>query len=537
MAKSDVADREPANGSGRPRVAAWALTPLAVLVALEIIALPLLLHWGRHRWFQFDEWDFLASRDLSSLHDLFAPHSAHWVTLPIVVYRAMWAIFGIRSYVPYQVLSVLAHLTIVTLVWVVMRRARVRPWTATAAVAVLLLLGSGQEHILWAFNITFAGSLAFGLVHLLLADHDGPWAPRDLLGLVAGFAGLLCSGVAVSMTIAVGIAVLIRRGWRPALLHTVPLAAAYAVWFLAIGHDGLRNQRLSSFDESLDFVREAIAVTFEGLARTVVLGWALGAVLIGGLVLAWWHLPRRELRTRAAVPAGLLVGSLAFLIIAASGRGGLDIRSNNRYVYVTAALLLPALTVAADAIMRRWRFSIALFAVLLLVSLVGNVGDFRDESPAVVTYVRQYREFFLTLPRLPVADEIPRNLYNAPTFAPWVSFGWLRDGVESGRIPEPDPMDPVIRATVEGRLVLRQQTVSRATDCEPVRAPADLQLGRGSSIRATGPISVVYTSRDGKQSLPITFQPPASGAIVAYAAARVRVDARPEWCLVHVVRS
>ena len=50
-------------------------------------------------------------------------------------------------------------------------------------------------------------------------------------------AGLLCSGVAVTMVIVVGIAMLLRRGWRIALLHTAPLGAAYLLWWATSARD------------------------------------------------------------------------------------------------------------------------------------------------------------------------------------------------------------------------------------------------------------------------------------------------------------
>ena len=125
------------------------------------------------------------------------------------------------------------HLVAAALVLAVMRRSGVRPWLATVAAAVFVFFGAGAENILVAFQITFVGSLVFGLTQLLFADHDGPLDRRDWLGLLAGFAGLLCSGVAVTMTVVVGLAVLLRRGfrgWRVALFHTAPLAVAYALW-------------------------------------------------------------------------------------------------------------------------------------------------------------------------------------------------------------------------------------------------------------------------------------------------------------------
>ena len=62
-----------------------------------------------------------------------------------------------------------------------MRRAGVGPWTATIVAAVFVLFGPGEENIVWAFQFTFVGAIMFGLVHLILSDHDGPVDRRDWL--------------------------------------------------------------------------------------------------------------------------------------------------------------------------------------------------------------------------------------------------------------------------------------------------------------------------------------------------------------------
>src|SRR5204863_5477275 len=114
-------------------------------------------------------------------------------------------------------------LAVVALLRIVMRRAGVRPWLATFIAFVFVFFGSGAENILIAFQITFVGSLMFGLVQLVLADHEGTWDRRDWIGLLAGFAGLMCPGVAIAMTIVVGIAMLLRPAWPIAPLHPAPL--------------------------------------------------------------------------------------------------------------------------------------------------------------------------------------------------------------------------------------------------------------------------------------------------------------------------
>ena len=127
--------------------------------AVEVASIPLLLFWGRHWWFWADDWDFLASRTGGNIKDLFRSHYQHWTTLPVVAYRLLWLVFGLRSYVPYQLLVIAAHLTAAALLRVVMRRAGVRAWPATLVAAVFVFFGAGAENILIAFQITFVGSL------------------------------------------------------------------------------------------------------------------------------------------------------------------------------------------------------------------------------------------------------------------------------------------------------------------------------------------------------------------------------------------
>ena len=141
-----------------------------------------------------DDWEFIVNRDGGSFRDLMRPHNVHWSTLPILVYRGLFKIFGLNTYRPYMALSVATHLTIAVLLRVVIRRAGVHPWLATAAAGGFALFGTAYGDIVWGFQIGFAGPLMFGLAQLLLVDHDGPVDRRDALALVFGAAGLMCPG-------------------------------------------------------------------------------------------------------------------------------------------------------------------------------------------------------------------------------------------------------------------------------------------------------------------------------------------------------
>ena len=463
----DTAEVEPAVGDVAIDESVTAGTALLFFVLGEVGALVFYMYVSRPMWFFLDEWDFLANRTAFNLHDLFLPHNEHLVALPVLVYRGLWWLFGLRTYRPYQLVIVLLHLALCLLVRTVMRRVGVRPWTATLVASILVFFGSGYQNIVLPFQITLVGSVVFGLVHLLLAGHEGPWDRRDSLGLAAGLGALLCSGVGVSMVIAVGVAVLISRGWRPALLHTLPLAAIYGVWFVAIGHEGYtRATKHGGPADIARFVRVTVADTFDAIGHFRGVGVVLGALIVVGLVLAWRPLPAAELRSRAAAPFGLLIGAFSLLCITGFGRAGQSsITENSRYLHLVAAMLLPALAVAADAVMRRWRVAAPAVAVVLLVGIPGNLNVIAKymHKPVVVKQV-EYRNLILSLPRVAAAKEVPRDTIPEHELAHFVTIGWLLDGAASGRIPKPAHISPADEAMDTIRLSLKQSPVFVAPD-------------------------------------------------------------------------
>ncbi len=95
------------DGSDRQRKAAfWVFVLAQVLIFVALL-------WNFHgRWFIADEWDFLASRTAGSADSLFRPYHEHWSTLPILYYRLLWNLVGIRSYLPYLISILTLHIAI-----------------------------------------------------------------------------------------------------------------------------------------------------------------------------------------------------------------------------------------------------------------------------------------------------------------------------------------------------------------------------------------------------------------------------------------
>ena len=458
-------------------------SPLALFVfaVVEVFALMLYLANGDGRWFFLDEWDFLADRELSSVDDLLRPHAEHWTTLPIVAYRVCWQIFGLNTYVPYQLVTIVLHLLAALLLRLVMRRAAVDPWIATLVASVFVLFGSASQDIVWAFQMTFGGALVFGLTHLLLADHDGPIDRRDWLGLLAGVAGLMCSGVGVTMTIVVAMAVLARRGLLIALLHSVPLGVVFVAWWAAYGRDSYGTLDLS-VDAMVRFVVTGITATFGALGQVPGVGIVLGVLLVVGLPLAWLPLDRTELRRRAAAPGAMLAGAVVFLLVSGVGRAasfGTVFAREGRYLHIVGALVLPAVAVAANALIQQWRVLWPAVILLLIAGIPGNIQDLADQNI-------KFSRLVVALPSASRASEVPRAARPVLGDTSQITMGWLRDGVAAGRIPE-QRLEPKTAATANLSVALTQTTSSKPPrGCERLKAPVTRTLRKGEMLQFRG---------------------------------------------------
>ncbi len=461
---------------------------IVFVLAVAVAAYALVFHLGRHFWFNGDEWEFLVDRDAGRLGDLLRPHNEHLTLLPILVYRLLWNVFGLRSYLPYQVPVIALHLTAAVLLRVVMRRSDVNPWIATAAASAFLLFGPGEENVIWAFQITFTGSLVFGLSQLLLADHDGPFGRRDWIALAMGALGLLCSGFTPITAAVVGAVVLVRRGWRPALFQTVPLAVLYTSWWAFVGPDQIRDPygRSADLGEILRFVGTGVAASFEGLGGSALVGGMFGVVLVGGLLLAWLPLPRGVRLRQAIMPLALFVAGLVFLLISGYGRWWIsdDVGSSSRYVHLVAAFTLPALAVAFDALARRWRFGVPVASVVLLVGVPHGIGEFNTVPPFDRAYFDGRRELIAALARSPYLDEVPRSTRPDPLWSGDLDAGWLRDARRDGKLPDlenpADANDPTFR--LRFGLAVTDAPVPRKSECSEIRGPTDVSLDAGDEL-------------------------------------------------------
>ncbi len=460
-------------GGGIPwldkRVAAGILHYMSLVVAYFAI-----LRLSRNLWFFYDEWDFLSHPEMN----LFAPHNEHWSTIPILVFRGVFAVFQLHSYVPYMAVLLLLHVAIAHVLWRLMRAAGADPLLATALAGMFLVLGAGSENILWAFQMGFLGALLFGLIGLWIAEVGG----RGLLsvaGIVAAcLASLMCSGIAVPMVVVIGVDLALQRRFRDAIVVVAISAAAYVAWFEAYGKAAVAGHHLGVAEilSLPDFVLAGLISTMTTVFGGPALGLVVALLTVAALVVAG--------RVGGVAPPllAMLVGVILVFLVIGAGRAGLgnDYARQSRYMYVAAALLLPAiglgLTVASRLlVVRALPVGLALSLILLAISGMGGARQLvRDAHDRSVLRQESERRILAGVRLLesgaPLVGD-PAFVRPEPAIAPQLSAAGVRAFISEGAMPPLGDVSEHYLLTAAGGLQLSVALLQAPpTRSQPVEA-------------------------------------------------------------------
>jgi hypothetical protein len=493
-----------------------------LVIRLHHLSLPVafvgLLWYTRRQYFTGDDWEFI-HRLIPGVGNLgmFAPHNEHWSTLPLVAYRVLFAVVGVRSYIPYMGVLLALHVLSAHLLWRIMVKAGADLRVATALTAVFLVLGSGADNITWAFQLGFVGSLAAGLGMVLVVLP--PTRGRLLAAWFLGVISLMCSGLGPIMVAVAGMTALLRCGWRRALLVVVVPAVVYAVWLLTYGTHSTTSP-LPHGDLALipDYVVTGVTSAAAGIS---------GLRFVGGLLLlplAWWLIARAWHRPDAAPVVALAAGTLLFFVVVGIGRIGLGVAESeqSRYVYITAILLLPATAVALSQLSRRHVLAAGVVALAIGWGGIHNVRTL-GLSVQMTTGVRDHAQARIILAsHLVGADAVvlprPPEYGTAPDLT-WADLVYLvrHDDLPGTSLLPASALDMV---TVASNVELASSSVPLFTVAAvPISATAAGSLSQASP----GCVQAGASNPGGRPTVQAVYTQPASISIHAGAHSSITV--------------
>ncbi len=358
-----------------------------IVVAMTLVAAAAILLLTHSYTFYFDEWTFILTAPDWTWITYLQPHNEHPVMLPRLIYAALLSTVGLRSYLPYMAVLLALHATSAVLLFEIVRR-RAGDLVAIGCAALFLVLGAAWENLLWAFQITFVGSVACGLGMLLALE--GPSTPRRLLAAALLLAGALAfSAMGIAFAAGAAVTLVVTPARRRDLLWFAPVIVLFGVWYLALGRGGTPPNpppRASNVLLVPLFVSWGLGQSAAGLVGESG-SWGPPALVLAAsaVAVAWWR------RRPDALALGVLGALLAVYVVTGLGRVQLGVQQAGagRYVYEGAALWLILLADVARNLPWRGTWRPALAACLFLACFSSAVLLF---SFAAAKSVQMQRE-------------------------------------------------------------------------------------------------------------------------------------------------
>jgi hypothetical protein len=299
---------------------------------------------GGQQWFWSDDWS-LIGLGTSPLNSLIQPLSGHWIATATTLHVLTYSIFGLRTYLPYMVLTIVAHIALAHMLWRTVVRSGVSQMVATLALLPFLVMGAGWGVLLWQESLHFIIAIALGYALFLLNDTKSMSPRRSAAAMIVSLLAVASLEIGVVMVALSGLIVWWRAGFHNAVRRAVPPLLVYLIWLAVSGSAGFDNPgrvRGSELLQAPDFIWSAGVGAVDAYVVVPVIG-AIALVLLS----LWALRSSRKLTSKGSAPVlAAAISALAFggLVCIARLNGGVPWTSY--YVYPLAALLFPACVLA-----------------------------------------------------------------------------------------------------------------------------------------------------------------------------------------------
>lgn len=471
----------------------WLWAHLVSLAAGAVV----LVRVNRTQWFFGDEWEFLVNRGFSGARfDIWYPHNEHWSTIPILVYSTLRDTVGLGSYWPFIGVLIAVHLTLTHLLWRAMTRAGCSQLISLVGAALFAVFGAGYENLLWAFQIGFVGSLAFGWAAALVVDRSDRLSRTDGWAVLLLVCGLMCSGIGVPTVGMVAVLALARARslWRPVVIAGVP-AAVFGLWYLIVPQPPKPPWRAPIDDGLLALATHVV----DGLRNTIALATRLpaGIALLVLVAVAVWTvyqsvrivLDRPGARDLAICVIGLY-GAAGFFLLSGFGRAD---TTSSRYIYVATAFMLPTV-VAAFSWAARALWAQATVAGVFALLLVLNVSTLRAASASEGQRELIIERIVTAAPGLIATGEPLVGVQPEPTYDPDITVESLPELVADG-LPTAPVTDSGLAGARLGLQIEVRPTIAIPADAPPLTLSAFAGIDQ-PSVDQAGCTRITVTGDD-----------------------------------------
>jgi hypothetical protein len=465
-----------------------------------LVAGPLLFWLGRDMWFRLDEWRIVLGHTGAGSQpwDVFAPFDVHWSTAIVLIYRAVGALVGASSYLPYMAVAIAVHLLAAHLLWRVLLRCGADAWVATLCVAAFLVLGGGWEAMFWLLALSFSLPLALTLGALLLVDRDELRARHRGGIVVLTLVAVMSSGAGVAMLVVPAVVAIRRRGMVHGISAVAPAAAVYALWLALAGSGILDHPGGASATHAGDIAR----FVWDGMVRSM--ATLLGPTLLGAtalVVLAAWMAVRAVRRDLPPAVLACAIGAVAVFLLTALGRANGDDASAPRYLFAGVGLLLPAVALVITDLARRVRMPRLLVMAGLGIAVAHSAALLVSNAATASAEDQHSRQLLLA------AVAISRDGTTLPQSIPEPVLAWGVLGADVVRLRDAGDLQPpaTIPTSTAEEIRLRLHVEVSDTAAPGATTSPQVTAARDATLSTTEGCTVANGSGDNGFTISVAY--------------------------------
>ena len=362
-----------------------------------VAAAVLLMYWTRGQWFSSDDLGYATRLATESFqHTLLQPPpNKYLIAFPLLIYKALFEIFGLDTYVPYRVLGIALVLLCAGLLF-----ALLRSWLpdrfAIPPMLLMLFFGAGWEVAATPIRIPSQIALAAGLGMMLLLTRGS--RRSDLVAMVLLAISLASHPIGISFVAVAAVLIVLhsRDSWRRLWVVAIP-AVLFTLWWIFLRAPDLPSFVPNRPADVVVFVRQswvALTAAVTGLFGVVdapayhqrpvlIVAIALLGLIALGVVFSWRRLPPMFW----AAFVGLVVMMATTRLAPA---GFFRVPDEPRYLYPEAFLLLIPLGALAGTLkLPGWAMWGA--SAVLLISLWPNIDRLHEGGRSFAQSSDHYR--------------------------------------------------------------------------------------------------------------------------------------------------
>ena len=347
---------------------------------------------NRTTWFLGDDFAILTNRYFAAASGnwsqaLFLPHNDHLIALPVLVFIGLGNIFGLNNHLVYMLPAIFMHIAILFAIAIILRKRCSSTLTALSAVCCVAFMSAGFEVLMMATNMAHVAPIFLGLYQLILVDHDGDIAKRDIVAATLGVIAVLCAGTSIPLIVMIALFLVLQRQFKRAALVAAPPAMLWLMWFVKYGtlNHGLKGDTQFTIFNKTAQIAQYVIKGMQGSLEAISHINGSSTFLI---ILCFLGLYKHSIKSKAILmPFCMAVGSVMFYFITGFSRVTFGAPVSSRYVYLGAIFIIPLVFIGIESLLEqvpsRHIFTIA---ATVWISAMGIIGFLAAIETSPYTY-------------------------------------------------------------------------------------------------------------------------------------------------------